>query len=109
MQAGTLDPAKALAEAYRRNNAGSYAESAEYFASVTQGESGASGKAEALANEALQKSNLGRFAELHRARLCRVQRDLAGVVARHVHPAGPAEHAGMRVMFDAIEETPPTA
>ena len=28
VQAGTLDPAKALAEAYRRNNAGSYAEAA---------------------------------------------------------------------------------
>jgi CHAT domain-containing protein len=63
VQAGTLDASRALAEAYRRNNAGSYAESAEYFATITQGQSGASGKAEALANEALQKSNLGRYAE----------------------------------------------
>ena len=35
VQAGTLDPAAALAEAYRRNNAGSYAEAAEFFAAVS--------------------------------------------------------------------------
>src|SRR6185369_9597663 len=35
VQAGTLDPSKALAEAYRRNNAGSYAEAAEFFAAVS--------------------------------------------------------------------------
>ena len=29
VQAGTLDPTRALAEAYRRNNAGSYAELAD--------------------------------------------------------------------------------
>jgi CHAT domain-containing protein len=63
VQAGTLDPGKALAEAYRRNNAGSYAEAAEFFAAVsTSGEAPVS-RAEGLANEALQKSNLGRFAE----------------------------------------------
>ena len=64
VQAGTLAPDKALEEAYRRNNAGSYAEAAEFFAAA----SGASrdapqSRAEALVNEALQKSNLGRFAE----------------------------------------------
>ena len=36
VQAGTLDPAPALAEAYRRNNAGSYAEAAEFFAAVSK-------------------------------------------------------------------------
>jgi hypothetical protein len=35
IQAGTLDPAKALSEAYRRNNSGSYAEAAEFFAAVS--------------------------------------------------------------------------
>src|SRR5215212_746267 len=35
VQAGTLDPTRALNEAYRRNNAGSYAEAAEFFAAVT--------------------------------------------------------------------------
>ncbi len=63
VQAGTLDPARALAEAYRRNNAGSYAESAEFFAAVTNLGEAPLSKAEALANEALQKSNLGRYAE----------------------------------------------
>ena len=35
VQAGTLDPSRALAEAYRRNNAGNYAEAAEFFAAVS--------------------------------------------------------------------------
>jgi CHAT domain-containing protein len=61
VQAGTLDPQRALAEAYRRNNAGNYAESAEFFATLLRGE-GAS-QAEALANEGLQQSNLGNHAE----------------------------------------------
>jgi CHAT domain-containing protein len=63
VQAGTLDPAKALSEAYRRNNAGSYAEAAEFFAVVSNSGDGSLSRAEGLANEALQKSNLGRFAE----------------------------------------------
>src|SRR5574338_1484384 len=63
VQAGALDASRALAEAYRRNNNGSYAESAEFFASVSQGGSGPSSRAEGLANEALQKSNLGRYDE----------------------------------------------
>jgi CHAT domain-containing protein len=63
VQAGTLDPAKALSEAYRRNNAGSYAEAAEFFAAVGNVKDSPLSRAEALANEALQKSNLGRYAE----------------------------------------------
>ena len=63
VQAGTLDPAKALAEAYRRNNAGSYAEAAEFFAVVSNTPDAPLSRAESLANEALQKSNLGRYAE----------------------------------------------
>jgi CHAT domain-containing protein len=64
VQAGTLDPAKALAEAYRRNNAGSYAEAAEFFAAVSNaGDVATLSRAEGLSNEALQKSNLGRYAE----------------------------------------------
>ena len=62
-QAGSLDPQRALAEAYRRNNAGSYAESAEFFAQLTTRDDSPAGRAEALVNEALQKSNLGRYAE----------------------------------------------
>jgi CHAT domain-containing protein len=61
VQAGTLDPQRALAEAYRRNNSGNYAEAAEFFGSIFRGEGGS--QAEALVNEALQQSNLGNFAE----------------------------------------------
>ncbi|MEA3029369.1 MAG: hypothetical protein QOG13_694 [Sphingomonadales bacterium] len=63
VQAGTLDPQRALAEAYRRNNAGSYAESAEFFGALTQRDGAAVNRAEASVNEALQKSNLGRYGE----------------------------------------------
>lgn len=63
VQAGTMDPAKALAEAYRRNNAGSYAEAAEFFAAVSNASDAPLSRSESLANEALQKSNLGRYAE----------------------------------------------
>ena len=63
VQAGTLDAATALAEAYRRNNAGNYAEAAEFFAAVGGSGDTPLSRAEALANEAVQKSNLGRYAE----------------------------------------------
>ena len=63
LQAGLLDPQRALAEAYRRNNAGSYAESAEFFAQLAGRDRSPAARAEALVNEAIQKSNLGRFAE----------------------------------------------
>src|SRR4051794_3142659 len=63
VQAGTLDPSRALAEAYRRNNSGSYAEAAEFFAAVSSSGDAPLSRAEGLANEALQKSNLGRYAE----------------------------------------------
>lgn len=63
VQAGTLDRSRALAEAYRRNNSGAYAESAEFFGAVTRGELGRSAQVEALVNEALQKSNLGQYAQ----------------------------------------------
>ncbi|HUG46436.1 MAG TPA: tetratricopeptide repeat protein, partial [Sphingomicrobium sp.] len=63
VQAGTLDPSRALAEAYRRNNVGNYADAAEFFASVRSAGDAPIGRAEALVNEALQKSNLGRYAE----------------------------------------------
>ncbi len=62
-QAGTLDRQRALAEAYRRNNAGDYAEASEFFAALSQREDGAAARAEPLLNEALQKSNLGHHGE----------------------------------------------
>jgi CHAT domain-containing protein len=68
VQAGALDPRAALAEAYRRNNAGDYAEAGAYFGALD----GAAGDravhpAEAAANQGLQASNLGRFGEAEAA------------------------------------------
>jgi CHAT domain-containing protein len=67
VQAGTLDPVQALAEGYRRNNSGNYAEAAEFFETLQQRTTGTEGAAERqveyVLNRALQKSNLGSFAE----------------------------------------------
>ena len=62
VQAGNISPQRALAEAYRRNNSGSYAEAAEFFSSLSGDEKSAT-RAEALANAGLQRSNLGSYAE----------------------------------------------
>ena len=62
-QAAALDPRRALEEAYRRNNAGSYAEASEFFATLMRAEAVGTGQAEALVNQALQQSNLGSLAE----------------------------------------------
>ena len=62
VQAGALDPEGALTEAYARNNAGSYAEAAEFFQTLyerTAGGGDASRAAEYLVNQGLQQSNLG--------------------------------------------------
>jgi len=67
VQAGSLDADKAMAEGYRRNNAGNYAEAAEFFDTLQQRITGSVDSAdlrnEYLVNQALQKSNLGDFAE----------------------------------------------
>jgi CHAT domain-containing protein len=62
-QAEALDPRRALEEAYRRNNAGSYAEASEFFAILSRAEAAGGGQAEALVNQALQRSNLGALGE----------------------------------------------
>jgi CHAT domain-containing protein len=66
VQAGALDPAAAIAEAYRRNNQGSYAEAAEFFSTLAGAEAAGKSRAEALVNEALQQSDLGDFNEASR-------------------------------------------
>jgi hypothetical protein len=67
VQAGALDPAGARTEAYIRNNAGRFAESAEFFESLAgRSTSEAGSLAEALANQGLQQSNLGNFAAAER-------------------------------------------
>ncbi|WP_310498322.1 CHAT domain-containing protein [Sandarakinorhabdus sp.] len=70
VQAGSLDPAQALAEGYLRNNAASFAESSEFFDLLVersrQGTPGFTRSAEYLGNQGLQQSNLGSFAEADR-------------------------------------------
>ncbi len=67
VQAGTLDPDQALAEGYRRNISGNYAEAAEFFDTLQQRSEGTAPDpdryGEYLVNGALQKSNLGEFAQ----------------------------------------------
>ena len=67
VQAGSLDPAGVRTEGYIRNNAGRFAESAEFFESLaTRDGNEPSSLAEALANQGLQQSNLGNFAAAER-------------------------------------------
>ncbi len=64
VQAGTLDPAQLLAEGYRRNNSGSYADAAEFFDALNDRQRSSAMKGllgEYVANQALQRSNLGEF------------------------------------------------
>jgi hypothetical protein len=62
-QAGAMDPARARDEAYRRNNAGLFADAAEYFEVLSSAEQPGAGRAEALVNDAVQQSNLGYYGE----------------------------------------------
>ena len=70
VQAATLKPDQALAEGYRRNLSGDYAEAAAFFETLQQRTSGMDDAdidpEEYLINRALQKSNLGEFAEADR-------------------------------------------
>jgi tetratricopeptide (TPR) repeat protein len=67
VQAGTLDLDEALDEGYRRNNSGNYAEAAEFFETLLQraqdDQDSRRYLGEYLINRALQRSNLGSFAE----------------------------------------------
>ncbi|QJB70610.1 CHAT domain-containing protein [Parasphingorhabdus halotolerans] len=70
VQAATLKPEQALAEGYRRNLSGDYAEAAAFFETLQQRTQGDDDNKidpdEYLVNRALQKSNLGEFAEADR-------------------------------------------
>ncbi|MCP5396581.1 MAG: CHAT domain-containing protein [Sphingomonadaceae bacterium] len=70
IQAATLEPSQAMAEGYRRNLGGEYAEAAAYFETLEQRLAGDEeadiNPGEFLVNRALQKSNLGEFAEADR-------------------------------------------
>lgn len=64
LEAASLDLDAALTQGYGRNNAGEYAQSAEFFEMVSARLSGEVAKtAESRAALALQRSNLGRFGE----------------------------------------------
>ncbi len=67
VQALTLKPEQALAEGYRRNLSGNYAEAAAFFETLQQRTAGLDDQdinpEEYFINRALQKSNLGEFAE----------------------------------------------
>ncbi len=69
--AGAIDIDKALAEGYRRNHSGDYAEAAEFFEALSRRTAEEQAAAdldptEFILNRALQKSNLGEFAEAER-------------------------------------------
>jgi CHAT domain-containing protein len=64
-QAEAIAADQALIEAYRRSNAGNFADAAEFFA-VSAAALAGTGGAEAQLNEALQQSNLGNYAEARR-------------------------------------------
>lgn len=69
--AGTIDVDKALAEGYRRNHSGDYADAAEFFEALSRRTADERQAAdidptEFTLNRALQKSNLGEFAEADR-------------------------------------------
>jgi len=69
--AGTIDVDKALAEGYRRNHSGDYAEAAEFFEALSRRALDDQAAAdidptEFTLNRALQRSNLGEFAEADR-------------------------------------------
>jgi len=61
-QAEAISPDAALAEAYRRSNAGEFAEAAEFFAAAATSLEGGDA-VEAQLNAALQQSNLGNYLE----------------------------------------------
>lgn len=67
IQALTLDPSTALAEGYRRNNSGDYAEAAAFFETLEQRQAAAGDvpidRVEFLVNAGLQRSNLGQFTD----------------------------------------------
>lgn len=87
-QAASLDARAALAEAYRRNNGGAYAESAEFFDVVALARTAGVSTAEALLGAALQQSNLGAYAAadglLRRVSPADLADPVIGRVARNV-------------------------
>tara|TARA_R110000787_G_scaffold215191_5_gene324334 strand:+ start:10351 stop:13497 length:3147 start_codon:yes stop_codon:yes gene_type:complete len=108
VQAATLKPDQALAEGYRRNLSGDYAEAAAFFETLQQRTSGMEGEDinphEYLINRALQKSNLGEFAEAND--LFEQARELNGAdpVTERLQRNFEAMHLLNHGLFDAAVE-----
>ncbi|WP_299193876.1 CHAT domain-containing protein [uncultured Erythrobacter sp.] len=67
VQAGSLSEFDALNEAYVRNNSGRFAESGQFFENLAgRSQSNSAARAEVLANQGLQQSNLGNFTAAER-------------------------------------------
>jgi CHAT domain-containing protein len=136
IQAMTLDASTALAEGYRRNNSGDYADAAAYFETLDQRQAGQPGvvgdRVEFLVNAALQRSNLGQFGEAERlfaeadsqppgsAVVERLRRnyeaihkinraDYAGAVARLGQPLRMQSAMGADLLRQRLELTPQLA
>ena len=97
IQALTLDPATALAEGYRRNNSGDYADAAAYFETLDQRQAGSGNdgidRVEFLVNAALQRSNLGQLTEADRL-----------FAQADALPAGSAVSERLRRNYEAIHQ-----
>ena len=105
VQAATLKPDQALAEGYRRNLSGDYAEAAAFFETLQQRTSGLEGEDinpdEYLINRALQKSNLGEFAEANELFEQARQRNDADPVTERLQRNFEAMHLLNQGLFDA--------
>jgi len=67
VQAGSLSEFDALNEAYVRNNSGRFAESGQFFENLAgRSQNNSAVRAEVLANQGLQQSNLGNFTAAER-------------------------------------------
>lgn len=110
-QAETIAADQALVEAYRRSNAGNFAEAAEFFA-VSSAALAGTDAAEARLNSALQQSNLGNFTEARR-QLAAVRSESAAspILARLLrnYEAMDALNRRQPAAALAILETPVTA
>jgi CHAT domain-containing protein len=77
-QAGALDGRAAITEGYLRNNAGSYAEAAAFFASLAEAGGRDADTVESFLNAGLQQSNLGNDGAAERAFQAAAERGAGG-------------------------------
>lgn len=126
LQAASLDPQTVLAEGYRRNNSGNYAEAAEFFDSLEDRLANAPDAAtlgaperaalshEYVVNRALQLSNMGEFAQadaLFRQSHGIATRDRVQIRLRRnfeaMHRLNQRDYAGALALLDQPLTDPP--